>query len=703
MTTGLRFTFEVKGQDGDTFELTEFKGSESLSVPFEFVFTLSSEYDNLNPDNMVDHPGTLTIWLDGEPIQYLHGIVSCFRAEKCGFHYTQYVLTLVPEIKRLSLRYNSRIFQEATAQDIVEILLEEMGISEFKFVLKRTLPEREYCVQYRESDLAFLQRLTAEEGLFFYHEFNSKESTLIFTDDILSIPKHSEPLLLNENPGGSTDLQFLREFNFKKSVTSSSVKMKDYTFKNPPYSLIHEQVCEDIAHQRDTYEYYQSHGRFKDDESGSAFTQFRMEYLAREAHWGQASGNVTGLGCGLKFTMTGHSNDGYNREWAIVTLTQQGTQAVSKGADAMAKPTTYESELGFIPDDRPWRSKPQERPVIDGPQIATVVGPPDEEIYCDEFGRVKVQFPWDRYAQGDENCSCWVRVSQAWAGASYGFVAIPRIGHEVIVSFLEGDPDQPIITGRTYHAINQAAYELPANKTRTLIKSDSHKAEGSNEIRFEDEGGQEEIYIHAQKDQNNVVGNNETTKVTVDRTENIGNNETISIGNDRTETVGNNEKIDIGADRTETVGANESISIVANRTEKVGANEKINIGINRTETVGVNEKIDIGANQSITIGANKTETVSIASAETIGAAKALTVGGAYQISVGAAKNETVAASSSEQVGVQKHMVVGKRFELTVGASSLVLNSDGTIILSGKEIKIEGSKHVEVNSKLVDVN
>ena len=703
MTTGLRFTFEVNGQDSDAFELTGFEGSETLSVPFEYTITLSSEADDLSPDDMVDKPAVLTVLYDDEPMQHLHGIVSSFRAEKCGFHYSRYVLTLVPEIKRLSLRQNSRIFQQVTIQAVIETLLGEMGIVNFTFSLNRTLPKREYCVQYRESDLAFVQRLAAEEGLFFYHEYEAEKSTLVFTDDIQALPDHPEPLLLNENPGGSTDIQYLAEFSFEKRFTSSSVQMKDYTFKNPPYSLLHEHFCEDIAHQQDTYEYYQAPGRYKDEESGSAFTQFRMEYLAREAHLGRAKGNVKGLHCGLKFDMTGHTNSGYDRDWTIVTLTQRGTQAVSKGAEAMSNPTTYENELGFIPGDRPWRAKPQERPVIDGPQVATVVGPSGEEIYCDEYGRVKVQFPWDRYAQGDEHCSCWVRVSQAWAGASYGFVAIPRIGHEVIVSFLEGDPDQPIITGRTYHAVNHAAYELPKNKTRTLIKTDSHKAEGSNEIRFEDESGAEEIYIHAQKDQNNVVENNETTEVKVDRTENVGNNETITIGNDRTETVVKNEKIDIGMDRTETVGANENISITANRTESVGANEKISIAVNRTETVGANEKINIGANQSVTIGANKTETVTIASAETVGAAKALTVGGAYQVSVGAAKNESVAASSSEQVGVQKHMVVGKRFELSVGASSLVLNADGTIILTGKEIKIEGAKHVEVNSKLVDVN
>lgn len=663
MTTGLQFSFDISGQDSDTFELTEFKGDENLSAPFEYTFTLSSEIDNLSPDDMVDQPGKLTIWIDGEPQQYLHGIVSSFRVEKSGFHYSQYVLTLVPEVKRLSLRYNSRIFQKKNVQAIIEELLNEMGIVRYDFFVTRALPEREYCVQYRESDLAFVQRLAAEEGLFFYHEHKADESSLVFSDNTQTLKTNAEPLFLNENPGGKADGQYLNEFNFKKHFTSSSVQMKDYTFKNPPYGLLHEQYGEDISHQRDTYEHFQAYGRYKDDESGRPFTQFRMEYLARDAHWAEAKGNVTGLTCGLKFDMTGHSNNSYNRDWTIVTLRQKGTQPVSKGAEAMGSKTSYENELNFIPGNRPWRAKPQERPMVDGPQIAKVVGPPGEEIHCDEHGRVKVQFPWDRYAKGDDTCSCWVRVSQAWAGASYGFVAIPRIGHEVIVSFLEGDPDQPIITGRTYHATNQSAYQLPAHKTRTLIKSDSHKADGSNEIRFEDEGGQEEIYMHAQKDQNNVVENNETTLVKVDRTENVDNDETITIGHDRKETVVNNETIEIG--------------------------------VNRDKNVGSNDTLFVGGNQAVT--------VAIAKAESIGAAKALTIGAAYQVSVGASKNETVGMTSTEQVGLLKQIVAGKRYEVICGDSKLVLNSDGTILLVGKKVAISGAKQVEVDGKLVEIN
>ncbi|OXX41679.1 type IV secretion protein Rhs, partial [Vibrio sp. V17_P4S1T151] len=258
---------------------------------------------------------------------------------------------------------------------------------------------------------------------------------------------------------------------------------------------------------------------------------------------------------------------------------------------------------------------------------------------------------------------CWVRVSQGWAGAQYGFMAIPRIGHEVIVSFLHGDPDQPIITGRTYHATNTSPYPLPANKTRTVIRTDTHQGEGFNEIRFEDQAGQEEIFIHAQKDQNNVVNNDETTKVGHDRSENVGHDETITIGNNRTETVGNNETITIGNDRTETVGGNEVV----------------------------------------TIKGNTAETTAIAKAETVGAAKALTIGAGYQETVGASKNVSVGLTYTEQVGILRQLIVGERYEVVCGDSKLVMNADGTILLTAKKISISGQDKVEIDAKVVEVN
>ena len=325
--------------------------------------------------------------------------------------------------------------------------------------------------------------------------------------------------------------------------------------------------------------------------------------------------------------------------------------------------TEYTLQASAIRGEDEWKAPLCAKPCIDGPQIATVVGPPGEEIYCDEWGRVKVSFPWDRDSQQDDHSSCWIRVAQGWAGTLWGAMAVPRVGQELIISYLDGDPDQPIATGRTYRETNLPPYELPKHKTRMTIKSRTHKGKGFNELRFEDELGQEEVYIHAEKDKNVHVKNDNTTFVGHDRKERVEHNETISIGE------------------------------------------------HRVEDVGKNENIQIGANRSVHIGANKTETIALTKAETIGLGKALSIGAAYQVSVGAAMNTSVGLSQSEQVGLHKSVVVGKRFAIeageefsvTVGKSNLTMKSDGTVLINGCTFDFSASGPVQISGKDVDIN
>lgn len=405
--------------------------------------------------------------------------------------------------------------------------------------------------------------------------------------------------------------------------------------------------------------------------SGEPFTQYRQESAQSTQRIATLKGDHLDITVAKKSKIDGVANPKHNQTWISVANTVEITQPQALEEDAGNGPHTTTLTTEYIPLGQPWRPTPKAKPVIDGPQMAKVVGPPGEEIYCDQWGRIKIQFPWDRYGKSNDRSSCWVRVSQNWAGGQFGHMAVPRIGHEVIVDFLEGDPDQPIVTGRTYHVVNQPPYKLPINKTRMTIKSKTHKGEGFNELRFEDQNGQQEVFIHAEKDQNNVVKNDETTKVGHDRTEDIGNNETIAIGVDRKETVGNDENVAIGNNQVLTVGGNQ------------------------TETVGNNANTTIGGNQVGLVQGNKAETIAIA--------KALSVGAAYQVRVGAAKNETVGLSSTEQVGIMKHILAGKRFELVVGSSSLILNSDGTIILKGKDILIDSGTQTTVKGKMVEIS
>jgi type VI secretion system secreted protein VgrG len=337
-----------------------------------------------------------------------------------------------------------------------------------------------------------------------------------------------------------------------------------------------------------------------------------------------------------------------------------------------------------------------------------VVGPSGEEIWTDQYGRVKVHFHWDRHDQSNENSSCWIRVSQAWAGKNWGSVQIPRIGQEVIVSFLEGDPDRPIITGRVYNAEQTVPYKLPANATQSGVKSRSSK-DGTqanfNEIRMEDKKGAEQLFIHAEKnqdievendethwvghDRSKTIDNDETVRVKHDRTERVDNNEAISIGVDRTEDVGNNEKITIGVNRTERVGSNETISIGADRTEKVGANEKISIAGNRTEDVGGNETIDINGNRNETVQGNEGIQINGNQGTRIGQNESRDV----------AQNRSTGIKQNDSLDVGKHFTLnaGDSISLTTGAASITMKKDGSIVISGKNITVDGSGAINIKA------
>ncbi|MCL1122974.1 type VI secretion system Vgr family protein [Shewanella surugensis] len=507
--SGLRYQFSAEGLEADSFELTEFTFDEGLSTPFEVKISLLSRQSDLNPSDVVDLSGLLQWAVNGEIKRQVHGIVSEFTKGDTGHHHTQYCVTLVPALSRLKLRHNSRIFQQQGSLSIISILLNEMGITDFAFNCDPAIDERlrEYCVQYRETDFDFIARLAAEEGLVYHFEHTETSHTLVFSDTTLKLSYLQSYVPYNALSGGAAGQPFVRQFTLTHQVKPSSVSLKDASFKNPAYSFLLESLAKDLQHQADTYEHFDFPGRYKDDEAGQVFTQTRLDYLRRDAIEATGLGNIMAMQAGYKFPLTGHSDDNINRDWLLVQLIHKGVQGAASEEANSTTPTTYDNRFRVIPADSAWQATPTAKPLVNGVQKAVVVGPEGEEIYCDEFGRVKLQFPWDRYSNGDDLSSCWVRVSQGWAGSQYGMMSVPRIGHEVIVSFIEGDPDQPIITGRVHNAVNLPPYPLPEHQSRMVLKTQTHKGEGSNELYFDDEVGEEEIYLHAQKDMNTLVEN----------------------------------------------------------------------------------------------------------------------------------------------------------------------------------------------------
>jgi type VI secretion system secreted protein VgrG len=378
---------------------------------------------------------------------------------------------------------------------------------------------------------------------------------------------------------------------------------------------------------------------------------------------------------------------------------------------------------------RPARITP--RPTVGGPQTAVVVGPGGEEIWCDKYGRIKVQFHWDRYGKKNENSSCWIRVSTQWAGGNWGMVSIPRIGQEVVVDFLEGDPDQPIVTGRVYNADQMPPYALPGSATQTGIKSRSSKGAGAanfNEIRFEDKKGSEQLFLHAEKNQDievekdethwvgqdrkKTVDRDETTLVKQDRTETVNRDETITIHGRRQEEVDKNEIITIHENRTETVHIDETITIHGKRTENVDKTENITIGLDRTEHVKGSEKINIDGSRNETVKGtetihiiqDRTENVDAAEKVTIKSTRNLDVGSDESIKVGGNRTDSVkydegltvggtrtATITGDDIVTNKSLSVTSKetITFTVGAASITMNHDGTIQINGKDITVNG--------------
>jgi len=605
--SGLQFTATIGGLPRDFFTVVGFELTESLSSLFHGRLDLASTFSDIAAADTLEQPVDLVVWQDGQPLRRFTGVVNEFARGDTGHRRTRYEVIIQPPLWRLGLMHNSRIFQTQSSDAIVRKLLEERGIIDITFDLKRTPEEREYCVQHRETDLAFLERLSAEEGWHYRYnhgDVNGEEQpALIIADHHGDAPRLAEAQY-NAKAGGSTQQPAIFRFKYQERVRAASVAMKDYSFKNPAYALMHEHQADKLDAQREDYQHYDYPGRFKADASGQPFTESRLEALRNDATTATGKSNRPDFTVGAKTELTEHDNQTLNREWLFTTVTHKGEQPQALEEEGGSGPTTYHNDFQAIPADRTWRPNPQtlNRPIMDGPQIAIVTGPDGEEIHCDEHGRVKVRFPWDRRLRpakvesdkNDEHSSAWLRVSQGWAGGQYGFMALPRIGHEVIVSFLDGDPDQPIITGRTYHATNTPPYGLPEHKTRTTLKTQTHKGEGSNELRFEDEADKEQIYIHSQKDLDLLTENN--------RTEVINNDSHRTVESNDFSHIKGNDHATVDGEMRESIGSDYSLTVNGSHHSKQGKNQLIEAGSEIHHKAGMKIVIEAGAEVTLKAG-----------------------------------------------------------------------------------------------------
>jgi type VI secretion system secreted protein VgrG len=686
------FTIQTPLKGRSELVLVDFHCNESLSDLFHIDVQLASQDRSIELKKMIGQPVTITLQVTdaiaSSDARYFHGYVVSFSHLDTDGGFTRYHATIKPWIWMLSRHQDIRIFQEQTTQDVLSTVFREYGsLASFEFRLSKPTQNRSYCTQYRETDLEFAQRLMEEDGLFYYFEHAKDGHKLIVTDNsIAARPIDGASPVLQYSKGEPLDeLSVVKSFTARRQLETDKVGLKTFDYKAPGarrFAASSSGVDQGEVPSYEIYDYVGEHG-FPNSDRGEELARFRTQALA--AHSKIFSGTTANrrLMPGRYFQLDDHYDHEQarpeDRQFLLMNVVHSGSNNYQAGEGA----ATYVCSFNCIRKKIQYRPPlTTDRPSIIGPQTATVVGPKGEEIYTDSLGRVKVQFHWDRRGQSDQSSSCWVRVGQPWAGGGFGMVNIPRNGDEVVVIFLDGDPDRPLIISRVYNAANMPPWTLPANATQSGILSRSTKGGNvntANAIRFEDKKGEEEVWLHAEKDQRIEVEHDESHWVGNDRTKNVDHDETVHVGHDRTETVDNNETITIGVDRTERVGNNETLTVGGNRDETIHGMENLVVALTSTETVGL--------------------------------AKALTVGGAYTVTVAGAINTAAGLASAEEVGLSKTTMVGKtytitagdRIELRTGKASIVLESDGNISISGTNISIVGSDGVQVDGKTVDLN
>ncbi|MCU8487020.1 type VI secretion system tip protein VgrG [Vibrio vulnificus] len=692
MANDIEFSFEVSGFLG-AFKVESFRVTEALSAPFEMNLTVLSENDDISFEALSRKTGVLSVYGQGlGAARQFNGSISELSYMGSGRRYSRYQITLVPQLWFLTQRQDCRIFQNKTAPDIIRHVFDDAGMSDYRFELAGEYQEKDYVLQYRENDHHFVQRLLAEHGMWFYFEHSEAAHTMVIVDsndaipELVSTPLNASyigPMLFQSHGGGVSDKEHIFDLEQVHRALTGYVSYSDYNYLTP--SIPQGQDAEDkVNWDLQRYDYP---GRYTSPGFGAQRSSEWMSEYAVDSHQIHASSNIMRLASGLSFEISEHPRSSVNRDYLMLSVMHSGDNPrvhEEEGADA---PTTYQNQFVCLPRDVTYRAPKMASPVVDGPQTAVVVGPAGEEIYTDEFGRIKVQFHWDRYGQSDEHSSCWLRVSQSMAAPNWGAVYLPRIGHEVVVTFLEGDPDRPLVTGAVYNGLHTPPYELPEHKTRTVFRTQSHKADGYNEMHFEDENDQEKVYFHAQKDMKTKVLNNRYRDIGNDEELEVGRNQENNVYGDRKETIHGHKTSETKQTFMERVEQDVTVTYNANQTINVGKNRDWYVDEHRVTHIGKNDTLEVGERQG---------SVALASRSTnIGADDSLSVGNHLQVEVNG--NTSVRAEGSTAI------VSADEIKVQVGASSLVLKSSGTIHLNGTAITIDGASDVKATGGRVKIN
>lgn len=583
----------------DVLLLQGLTGSEGVSRLFTFQLELLSEAPSVAFERIIGQRVTIRIVLADGHTRAINGVVSRFAHTGMDTRFTYYRAEVVPWLWFLSRTADCRIFQNMTVPAIIEKVFQDQGFYDFQMRLGGDFVPRDYCVQYRETDLNFVARLMEQYGIFYFFEHTPTVHTLILANaPTAHRPCPSQTYARYDFSAGAVlEEDIITAWQMEKELRPGRYALNDYNFTMPSTSLAAASNSTARLGGNERFEIYDYPGEYLHKAQGDTMVRLRMEEEETSHVLVNGQSTCRAFTSGYRFDLEGHPSRMMNTAYVLVEVHHVASMGHSYRGTGVMGGEHYSNRFVCIPQAIPYRPpRTTPKPMVQGPQTAVVVGKAGEEIWTDTYGRVKVQFHWDREGQRDEKSSCWIRVAQNWAGKRWGAMFLPRIGQEVIVDFLEGDPDQPIITGRVYNAEQMPPYPLPAEQTKSTIKSLSSKGgEGFNELRFEDKKGQEQIFLHAER--------NQDIRVQHDTMEWIGHDRHLIVKRDHLELVEGEQHLTVRGDQNEKVEGTISIHVGADRQEKVGVKHALEAGMEIHLKAGMNVVIEAGLSITLKAGA----------------------------------------------------------------------------------------------------
>jgi type VI secretion system secreted protein VgrG len=666
---------EGAGYPPDTLLLASFSGHEAISRLFSFHLDLLSEkaakdFKGVKPKDIVNKHVTICVTQSDNTPRYFNGIVSRIALSGEDDVFVRYQMEVVPWTWLLTRCANCKIFHNKQPADIIQQIFSNRGFTDFKFQLSGAFPTLEYCVQYRETDFNFISRIMEQYGIYYYFEHEEHKHTMVISNNSVNAPTcpNQKEAGFDVAGGGLEDDDVVTSIHWERFLQSSQYTLTDYNFKTPSANLLVNETTRWPSGNNQGLEIYDYPGDYINRNDGTAVAKLRMGELETGETEIQGSSVCRAFTTGYQFQLTGATSKGLNKSYLLTEI--QHSADVGGSYMGNSGQGHYSNHFTSIPINVPFLpARLTPKPFVQGPQTAVVVGSGKDgsaqgnEIQVDEFGRVIVLFPWDR----EKDCSCYVRVSQEWAGLGYGAMAIPRIGQEVIVSFLEGDPDRPIITGRVYNATQTVPYGLPGNQTRSTFMTRSSKdgsASTYNELRFEDKMGAEQVFIRAQYDQDNYVLN--------DSRESVGNNRSLIVKTDQMESVGGDLHSQVTGNVFEKVSGNTNLQVTGNASSAVTGNVNSQVTGNFVEAVSGDWNSNVTGNINQKAGQN--------------------------LSIQVAQNlyETSGTNFAHQAGEQIHLKAGMAIVIEAATQITLVVGSNSVVLSPAGVAITGTL-VQINS------